>query len=311
MQCPNCGAELEAGSIYCSVCLQELQIVPDYDPLEELIIGEDLEEPSKPREEQLKKDPLEEKIQKKSLWQSKTFRKILLLLMAIFVCFSAFLIGYFSMGRQNSYSYHLKKGTELLSEEKYQDALPYLKEAQSLQTRKGGTDITPLCKMSEAYAALDAKELAVECMRNAISLEEASRGESEVLLELYLQLMELLNETKQTSLVSEILDACPYEKIREDLSPYRIEKPSCSLAEGTYHYYVSLELAAKYGAIFYTLDGTEPTKDSARYEKPISLTEGENLLCAVAINKKGMVSEPLVQIYRLEFQYDPDMDEED
>ena len=40
-------------------------------------------------------------------------------------------------------------------------------------------------------------------------------------------------------------------------------------------------------------------------------TEGENLLCAVAINKKGMVSEPLVQIYRLEFQYDPDMDEED
>ena len=41
MRCPNCGAELEAGSIYCPVCMQELQIVPDYDPLEELVIGEE------------------------------------------------------------------------------------------------------------------------------------------------------------------------------------------------------------------------------------------------------------------------------
>ncbi len=43
MRCPNCGAELEAGSIYCPVCMQELQIVPDYDPLEELVIGEEPE----------------------------------------------------------------------------------------------------------------------------------------------------------------------------------------------------------------------------------------------------------------------------
>ena len=83
------------------------------------------------------------------------------------------------------------------------------------------------------------------------------------------------------------------------------------MAEGTYHYYVTLELKAEYGTIYYTLDGTEPTQDSIRYEKPIELTEGENLLSAVAINKKGMVSEPLVQIYRLEFKYNPDMDKED
>ena len=44
MRCPNCGAELEAGSIYCPVCMQELQIVPDYDPLEELVIGEEPEQ---------------------------------------------------------------------------------------------------------------------------------------------------------------------------------------------------------------------------------------------------------------------------
>ena len=83
------------------------------------------------------------------------------------------------------------------------------------------------------------------------------------------------------------------------------------MAEGTYNYYVMLELNAEYGSIYYTLDGTESTKESTRYEKPIELAEGENLLCAVAINKKGMVSEPLVRVYRLEFKYDPNMDEED
>ena len=48
-----------------------------------------------------------------------------------------------------------------------------------------------------------------------------------------------------------------------------------------------------------------PTADSTRYEKPIELRdEGETLLSAVAVNKKGMVSEPLVLVYKLDFQED-------
>ena len=53
MRCPKCGAELEAGSIYCNVCLQELQIVPDYDPLDEMVIGQEPEESQKETEELL------------------------------------------------------------------------------------------------------------------------------------------------------------------------------------------------------------------------------------------------------------------
>ena len=39
MKCPNCGRELKTGQLYCENCGQEIQIVPDYDPLDELLIG--------------------------------------------------------------------------------------------------------------------------------------------------------------------------------------------------------------------------------------------------------------------------------
>ena len=35
MKCVKCGAEMKEGCIYCSVCGNEAQIVPDYSVLEE------------------------------------------------------------------------------------------------------------------------------------------------------------------------------------------------------------------------------------------------------------------------------------
>lgn len=312
MRCPRCGAELEAGSIYCNACLQELQIVPDYDPLEELVIGQEPEETPEEIKEQLNNETvLQEEPSKKKPWQSKLFWQLLLTFSAVLICFGAFLIFYRSMGKQNDYSYQLKKGKEFMEAEQYEEALPFLKQAQSLQADMEGGDTEPLRLLAEAYAQVDAKELAVGCMKDAILTEASVRGNQYELEELYLELMELLNRTKQTYLIEKVIEECEYEDIKEKLLPYRIEKPTCDKAEGTYNYYITLELKAEYGVVYYTLDGTEPTRDSIRYEKPIELTEGENLLSAVAINKKGMVSEPLVQIYRLAFKYDPDMDEED
>ena len=40
MKCANCGAELQVGSVYCSVCGEEAQIVSDYSILEDDLLRE-------------------------------------------------------------------------------------------------------------------------------------------------------------------------------------------------------------------------------------------------------------------------------
>lgn len=318
MRCPNCGEELDPGNVFCKKCGQEMQMVPDYDPLDELTIGEDSQTKiddkieDKKAEEEQDSVPKEETKKQYSLWRRiGNYWRVWLLLGGILICFVIFLHFYISFQRENDSAYQLNKGMELMEEEQYEEALSYLKRAQSLQSSEEGGDTRPLRCQAEIYVATGANELAIECMKDAIFIESAVRGEDYELLELYQELMDILNEAKQTSQIEEVIRSCEYEKIRENLLPYRIEKPVCDIPEGTYSYYLSLELTAPYGKIYYTLDGTEPTADSTPYEGKIGLMSGETLLRAIAINKKGMVSDELVLVYKLEFKENSILNEEE
>ncbi len=306
MRCPYCSAELEVGSIYCKVCGKELQIVPDYDPLDELVI-ESTTSPVK-KNEKVNIQPSEKTVPEKTATKRRglsSVPKFVWLLGLIFLGFLTFLLSYFSMSREHNYAYQLRKGQELMEDEAYEEAISYLKQAYSLQGRMEGSDVTPLRLLAEAYSKTGDAEMASACMEDAIKIEEAARGDHYALEALYLQYMELLNETRQTQKVAEVIEACAYEEIQKALRPYQIEKPFCDLPEGEYGYYITLELSAPYGSIYYTLDGTEPTEESERYETPIRLEEGETLLSAVAVNKKGMVSDKLVLVYKLNFDKNP------
>ncbi len=318
MRCPNCGEELDPGNVFCKKCGQEMQMVPDYDPLDELTIGDDsqtkIEDQIEDKKEEEEKGSSQKEEAKKqySIWRRiGRYWRIWLMLGGILICFVIFLYFYFSFRRENDFNYQLKTGIELMEEERYEEALSYLKHAQSLQSNTEGADTKPLRCQAEIYVATGAKELAVECMKDAILIEAAARGENYELLELYQELMDILNETNQTGQIEEVIKGCEYEKIRENLLPYRIEKPVCDIPEGTYSYYLSLELTAPYGMIYYTLDGTAPTADSTLYEGKIGLMSGETLLRAVAINKKGMVSDELVLVYKLEFKENSILNEEE
>ncbi|MGI6000607.1 MAG: chitobiase/beta-hexosaminidase C-terminal domain-containing protein [Candidatus Merdisoma sp.] len=314
MKCPSCGRELKTGQLYCEHCGQEIQIVPDYDPLDELLIGREEpaeKAPDKPGKaekaaESRGKPPKAPHRQETGKKQGGAFRKKwLLLLGSLAACFVIFVCAYRLTTRENSFSYQLRHGRALMEDEDYEAAIPYLERANELQADMEGADVEPLVYLAQAYAHTGADELAASCMEDAIAVEESVWGDENQLLELYLEYMEILNLTGQTSEIETVIEECPYSDICAQLLPYRVEKPSCDVPEGTYGYYLRMELSAEYGTIYYTLDGTMPTEESTRYERPIELREeGETLLTAVAVNQKGMVSEPLVLVYKLDFQDD-------
>lgn len=63
-----------------------------------------------------------------------------------------------------------------------------------------------------------------------------------------------------------------------------LEKPTFSVAEGTYTEAKSIELSATEGDIYYTLDGNEPTESSTQYTAAIALNEcGTTTIKAIAI----------------------------
>ena len=137
------------------------------------------------------------------------------------------------------------------------------------------------------------------CVEN---LQRKGRNVVEVGFEMTLEQKQTLSQTQIQSLEILAMDSIELNRFLHD---EYLENPILDYSGGGSGPVKTQELSAEYGSIYYTLDGTTPTAESTRYEKPIELQdEGETLLSAIAINKKGMASEPLVLAYRLEFQGD-------
>ena len=98
-----------------------------------------------------------------------------------------------------------------------------------------------------------------------------------------------------------LLDEAP-ENIREKLSEYIIEEPEFDLDEGeVYEEVHQLEITASGSTIYYTTDKSEPTLSSTKYSEPIQLTEGENIIRAIAVDERGIPSMSVEKTYVVEF----------
>lgn len=74
------------------------------------------------------------------------------------------------------------------------------------------------------------------------------------------------------------------------------DAPSVSLGDGKYVSGTSVSISVPEGStVYYTTDGSDPTKDSTKYEKEISLPMGHTKLSVVAINDKSGKSSDIVR----------------
>lgn len=337
MKCKYCGAIIPDGVVYCEVCGKEVQIVPDYNPLEDVLTAH-------------VKGSVYEQEQRRNTYYDNT---------RVYARQGS---GY--IARQRA----LREQRE--REEKERQRAMALRSAENMRTENAGLQKESRLRkekrrarqqakrkrrmifisvtiaavtltafllyynsytgyMQRANRALNSSEYEEAIIRFEKAIHknekrpEAYTGLANVYLakddeseaeevfkdaverqpdnaQIYRAFLAFLENTKQPKKIPVILDECGYDSVLEALPEYYCSAPTYSLDKNAYDEVQELALDSDGNTIYYTLDGSEPTTSSTKYSEPIQIGEGETTVNAVAINKRGIPSLSLSRTYTVE-----------
>lgn len=341
MRCTQCDAIIPEGWMSCPRCGREVQIVPDYNPLEDVLTQEvkdsvedvtrqifteeirnynrkdihaqknytrviervpyqkkgtpkmqNIESNTQPNKMEQKRDSVEEQrrkhaIRRKRMKQRRRKRAAILGTLLIVICIPLGWILY-----QNSYTGQVKKGYLALQMEEYDVAKRHFERAIEKDQEKEDA----YRGMLEIYEKQDQLEEAEKFLISSVSASPNQVG-------LYQAAIAYYEETEQLGKISILLEECEEEKVLEAVKAYVSKAPQFSLREGKYDEVQEITVSAEDGTkVYYTVDGSDPTKDGILYEEPIRLTqEGVFEVKAVAYNEKEIPSVVVSQTYEIEF----------
>lgn len=326
MRCRRCGAYIADGVLRCENCGTEIRIVPDYNPLDDVLTAqvkgsidgsetplEDMEYATRNlrtvknvQRNTTRNNTAERKVQpnssgnmqltpeqrrrraakKKALKKKKRIRALLIAGFFAIFCLLFGLILY-----QFSYQAQVKKGYKNLTNKEYTKSEEYFKKAINKKPERGDA----YKGISDLYVAQDEQEKAEELLLAAIDDYPESSEVYEAAFYFYIL-------TENEGEIPILLDDAD-DKIIESLPDYQCSVPEFSLdSEETYDDVQQLSLESSESVIYYTTDGSNPfTSDTKiKYEEPIQISEGENTIKAVSVNKNNIPSLVVSKTYNVE-----------
>lgn len=315
MKCRYCGHEIPDGVLYCENCGKEVRIVPDYNPLDDIlaqeIVGSINGEPTGldlSDTERLRRTASQRRTTGRTMRGAGTMtedrearrrqaqrrkaqlRKKRRILLAVMFLILAALIGGIVLIYKNSYNGIVSAGNKALERQEYSEA------SSAFQRAIGKNKERPeaYTGLSRVYLAQNDPDAAESVFLDAI---EEQAGNSD----LYGACIDFYIDTKQQMEIPGLLDEAT-DQVREALSEYIIDVPEFSLdAKETYEEVQQLTLTAGKGlTIYYTVDGSDPDTGSTKYTEPIQLDEGETTVTAIAVNKNGIPSMSEAKEYVIE-----------
>lgn len=292
MKCAKCGAEMKEGCIYCSVCGNEAQIVPDYSVLEDdylrSILREEDETPAKKKPDNRKEQPAPPK--------KKMSNKVPVLVVCgiLVVLIAAGIIVKVTIDHRNanSYDYQVEMAKKESVDKNYENALQYYKTALSLKP----DDIAVRMAMTDIYMEQKEYDAAMVLLMEIIKLDATNQTAYEYLIQIY-------EDEENYEQIAELADGITDEKLLALFADYLVEPPVISPVEGKYEDYVDVTIESPEDyEIYYTLDGTEPDEENGiLYDDGIALEEtGTYEISAVCVNDKGIQSEIATAVYEIE-----------
>jgi len=298
MKCLNCGYEIPAGELYCKRCGEEVRIVPDYNPLDDMLTAQirvSIDEKGEhvrnskvsvntgregrpagngqkrlsPEEREARRRQAERKRELKR----KKRRRLIIAMITVLIAF----IGIMVLIYLNSYSGIVRKGNKALLSSEYAVAQEAFEKAIS----KNPENPDAYIGLSQVYISKGDLTNAEKVYLDAISSNPDNASIYEACLQFYL-------DTEQALEIPLLLKKSN-SKVQDALDEYIVDMPEYSLDENTvYDDVQQLTLTSNEEVIYYTTDGTDPTFMSQKYTEPIQLDEGETVVKAMAVNKKGV-----------------------
>ncbi len=322
MICPKCGNEIAEGHLYCEVCGEEIQIVPDFDlQVEESIhvtlssVAGDVkaapvvdaegitkeipteliqkavkEEPKNAERE--KEQPRKKKPQKKPAEPATLFKNPTMWLVvsgiAVFVLVIVLVVVFTSPSTKAADPYE----TALAYYQKGEYALAV--EKLEAMDRDGTASEQSTLLLSDCYTLQQQYEESINLLNKYFQNDPENTGYLKRMLENYIAL-----DDKEA--IKALLSTTGNETILQDFSDYIANPPLFSLESGTYTDDEQLSIVSEApGEIRYTLDGSIPDQQSLLYQKPFVFDIGEHTVTAIFINENGMVSDSVQNVYEIE-----------
>lgn len=310
MKCISCGRDIPSGNVYCPLCGKEAQIISDKTVLEDDLLkvlmdseefsGEVLGSRAVYEEQRLAEEKELRRQKKLELQKKKKKQRLIILLVVIAACIVG--VGvFFGIKKSTSYDSLYNKADVAYHTAKYEDAIEYAVRA----LEKSPDSVETYILLGDIYVQMEDYENANNCYNKALSIAPNN-------VTIYEKLLRMFSAQDDYASIQELYESAPLEDaaIKKAFSDYLIPLPEVNIKGGAYEEVIELSLSSKDGlVIYYTIDGTTPSKDKQLYEKPFKLDkEGEIVLKAICMDEKGNASHMLEETYVLEFAI-PDIPE--
>ena len=311
MRCRYCGQRIPEGELYCRHCGKEVRIVPDYNPLDDMLTAQirgaiDAEDGrtgnarrntgrtrngnrnkrgNRQISEEERRRRKRERAREKARRKKKKKRALLL---ASFLLLIIAIVGVFAY--MTSYIGAVNKGNKALDRNDYTEAEDCFRNAIA----KDDTRPEAYTGLSKVYQAQDNTDKAENLFTDALKKQETN-------VELYRACIKFYIRSDQKEKIPELLDAAD-ASISDELPEYVVKTPKFSLDDSEdYDDVQQLKLTAESGnKIYYTKNKKKPTTGSRKYNGAIQIEEGDTTIYAIAVNKAGIPSLPVKKSYTVE-----------
>ena len=286
MKCEKCGAKISDGNLYCEKCGEEITIVPLFEPELESRLNENLHK--------ISDDIIEQANVSGTTGTIRTHRYLRFVILLV-LC--SLLIGAISLIYLfNSKLYQINRGNIYLAEGNYQDALNCYERVLQKQPENS---VEIYMYMIECYENLGYDGQYEEYLLLVIDNPEKTETQEYMA---YAKLIQFYREGNSFQTINTLLKNCKSDKIIEQFKSYLVSTPVFHHDEGVYYEIIPLKISSPEGYnIYYTLDGTQPTRDSLKYTEPIFLDDGIYDFRAICMNEYGVYSDVVAKKYEIIF----------